>query len=135
MNYQDWRWSDLPFSSIEAWGWASYLLGSAETTEPVQGARVTDGFFRTLGVTPILGRDFCPGEDKPGSPLPPRRWSKPVTPGYLIGYSKTGGVEYSAEFRVAGSSASYCKQRTRWAIRNRQSLRAALAWRLQYSHA
>ncbi len=68
MNYQDWKRSDLPFSSIEAWGWASYLLRSAETTEPVQGARVSDGFFRTLGVTPILGRDFYPGEDRPGSP-------------------------------------------------------------------
>ena len=68
MNYQDWKRSDLPFSSIEAWGWASYLLRSSEATEPVQGARVSDGFFHTLGVTPILGRDFRPGEDKPGSP-------------------------------------------------------------------
>lgn len=68
MNYQDWKKSDLPFSSIEAWGWASYLLSNSETTEPVQGARVSDGFFRTLGVAPILGRDFYPDEDKPGSP-------------------------------------------------------------------
>jgi macrolide transport system ATP-binding/permease protein len=68
MNYQDWKRSNLPFKSIEAWGWASYLLSSPETTEPVRGARVSDGFFRTLGVTPILGRDFIPGEDKPGSP-------------------------------------------------------------------
>ena len=28
--------------------------------------RVTDGFFRTLGVKPMLGRDFLPGEDRPG---------------------------------------------------------------------
>ncbi|HEY2466534.1 MAG TPA: ABC transporter permease [Terracidiphilus sp.] len=68
MNYQDWKKSNLPFSSIEAWGWASYLLSSSESTEPVQGARVSDGFFRTLGVTPMLGRDFYPGEDKPASP-------------------------------------------------------------------
>jgi macrolide transport system ATP-binding/permease protein len=68
MNYQDWKRSDLPFKSIEAWGWASYVLSSPETTEPVQGARVSDGFLRTPGVTPILGRDFYPGEDKPGGP-------------------------------------------------------------------
>lgn len=68
MNYQDWKRSHLPFSSIEAWGWASYLVHTSEGTEPVQGARVSDGFFRTLGVTPLLGRDFYPGEDKPGSP-------------------------------------------------------------------
>jgi len=29
------------------------------------GARVSAGFFNTLGVKPILGRDFHPGEDKP----------------------------------------------------------------------
>jgi macrolide transport system ATP-binding/permease protein len=68
MNYQDWKRSNLPFSSIEAWGWASYLVRSSQATEPVQGARVSDGFFRTLGVTPILGRNFYPGEDKPASP-------------------------------------------------------------------
>jgi macrolide transport system ATP-binding/permease protein len=68
MNYQDWKRSDLPFKTIEAWGWASYLMRSTEATEPVHGARVSDGFFRTLGVTPMLGRDFYPGEDKPGSP-------------------------------------------------------------------
>jgi predicted permease len=32
----------------------------------VEAARVSDGFFRTLGVKPILGRDFLPGEDRPG---------------------------------------------------------------------
>jgi macrolide transport system ATP-binding/permease protein len=67
-NYRDWRKSDLPFSSMEAWGWASYLIRTPEGTEPVRGARVSDGFYRTLGVSPILGRDFSPGEDLPGAP-------------------------------------------------------------------
>jgi hypothetical protein len=31
--------------------------------EMVDGARVSDGFFRTLGVAPVLGRDFFAGED------------------------------------------------------------------------
>src|SRR5918996_421921 len=34
----------------------------------VYGARVSDGIFRTLGVTPFLGRDFYPGEDLPEAP-------------------------------------------------------------------
>jgi len=67
-NYLDWRKSDLPFSSLQAWGWASYLIQTPEGTEPARGARVSDGFFRTLGVTPILGRDFYVGEDAPGAP-------------------------------------------------------------------
>jgi len=67
-NYQDWRRSDLPFSSIEAWTWASFLINTPQGTEPERGARVSDGFFRTLGVRPILGRDFYAGEDAPGAP-------------------------------------------------------------------
>jgi macrolide transport system ATP-binding/permease protein len=67
-NYLDWRKTDLPFSSLQAWGWASYLIQTPQGTEPARGARVSDGFFRTLGVTPILGRDFYAGEDVPGAP-------------------------------------------------------------------
>ena len=29
---------------------------------------MSDGFFRTLGITPVLGRDFQAGEDLPGAP-------------------------------------------------------------------
>src|SRR5438876_249480 len=32
---------------------------------PVQGERVSGGFFKTLGVRPMLGRDFYPGENRP----------------------------------------------------------------------
>jgi len=34
----------------------------------VDGAQVTAGFFKTLGVTPALGRDFRTGEDSPAAP-------------------------------------------------------------------
>ena len=67
-DYLDWRKSDLPFSSLQAWSWTSYLINTPQGTEPGRGVRVSDGFFRTLGVTPILGRDFYAGEDAPGAP-------------------------------------------------------------------
>ena len=67
-NYLDWKKSDLPFSAMELWGYNSYLLNGPGGKEPAEGARVSDGFFRTLGVTPILGRDFYSGEDRPGRP-------------------------------------------------------------------
>ena len=66
-NWQDWKKMDTVFSSFQTWGWASYLLHGPEGTTPARGARVSDGFFQTLGVKPILGRDFFIGEDKPGA--------------------------------------------------------------------
>jgi macrolide transport system ATP-binding/permease protein len=44
------------------------MLRTASGTELVTGARVSDGFFRTLGIAPALGRDFRAGEDLPGAP-------------------------------------------------------------------
>lgn len=65
-DYEDWKRMNATLSSLEAYGSSGYLLRMGSTTEPVQAGRVSDGFFRTLGVKPILGRDFLPGEDRPG---------------------------------------------------------------------
>ena len=53
-------------------------------TEPVSGARVSDGFFRTLGIKPLLGRDFYVGEDSPGAP-------KTVMLSYEVWQNRFGG--------------------------------------------
>src|SRR6266568_1948331 len=65
-DYDDWRRLNKSFSSIEVYTGNGYLLRGASGTEPVPAARVSDGFFRTLGVKPLLGRVFAPGEDRPG---------------------------------------------------------------------
>ena len=39
--------------------------GSGSIPEQVQGASVTAGFFPTLGVSPLIGRTFAVGDDKP----------------------------------------------------------------------
>jgi len=65
-DYQDWKRLNRSFSSIEVYTSAAYLLHLGSTVEPVPSARVSDGFFSTLGVNPILGRGFLPGEDRPG---------------------------------------------------------------------
>ncbi len=67
-DYEDWKRLNRSFSSLEVYGGTGYLLHMGSTTEPVPAARVSDGFFRTLGVKPMLGRDFLPGEDQPGKP-------------------------------------------------------------------
>ena len=66
-DYLDWKRLNKVFSSLEVWTGTGYLLRTAEGMQPVLGTRVSDGFFRTLGITPILGRDFYSGEDLPGA--------------------------------------------------------------------
>ena len=67
-NWQDWKKSDLPFTQLEVWGWGRFELSTPDGTQSAESARVSDGFFRALGVAPMLGRDFYAGEDQPGAP-------------------------------------------------------------------
>ena len=77
-DYDDWKRMNTTLSSLEVYGGTGFLLRTGSLSEPVPAARVSDGFFRTLGVTPILGRDFRPGEDRPSQPkiaiLPYATW-------------------------------------------------------------
>ena len=67
-DYLDWKKLNNVFNSLDAYRDDGFLLQSAGGSEPVRSARVSDGFFRTLGITPLLGRDFYPGEDLPEGP-------------------------------------------------------------------
>jgi predicted permease len=62
-EYLDWKKLNSAFSSLDAYKHSAFALSISSGAEKASGARVTDGFFRTLGVTPIIGRDFHPGED------------------------------------------------------------------------
>ena len=53
---------------MDVYNGTGYLLRTPAGTEPVPGMRVSDGFFHTLGIAPILGRDFYAGEDLPAAP-------------------------------------------------------------------
>jgi len=67
-DYLDWKKDNTVFSSMAAYGGAGYVLPASSGSELVTGIRVTDGFFKTLGVMPMLGRDFYAGEDLPSAP-------------------------------------------------------------------
>jgi macrolide transport system ATP-binding/permease protein len=67
-DYLDWQRLNKSFSSLDVYIGAGYLLRTPSGAEAVQGQRVSGGFFKTLGVQPMLGRDFYPGEDRPGGP-------------------------------------------------------------------
>jgi macrolide transport system ATP-binding/permease protein len=66
-DYVDWKKMNKVFSALEVYGGGGYLLSTPSGVQPVQAARVSAGFFRVLGVTPALGRDFYDGEDQPGA--------------------------------------------------------------------
>jgi predicted permease len=68
LDYLDWKRLNNVFSSLDVYNGTGYLLRTDTGVEPVVGTRVSDGFFRTLGVTPSLGRDFYGGEDLPAAP-------------------------------------------------------------------
>jgi macrolide transport system ATP-binding/permease protein len=67
-DYLDWKRLNQVFSSLDAYNQSGYLLRNSSGSEPVSAVKVSNGFFRTLGVAPILGRDFHAGEDQLQAP-------------------------------------------------------------------
>ena len=67
-DYLDWKRQNTVFSSMEVFTGTGYTLNTPTGTEPVPAERVSAGFFRALGVTPMLGRDFRPDEDAVSAP-------------------------------------------------------------------
>ena len=67
-DFLDWQKSNTVFQSLALYTDAGYMLSSGTGTELVPGMRVSDDFFRTLGIIPILGRDFYAGEDQASAP-------------------------------------------------------------------
>ena len=67
-DFLDWQAQNKSFTSLDVYSWSGFLLRSGSGAEPVQAMRVSGGFFQTLGVHPMLGRDFNPGEDRLGGP-------------------------------------------------------------------
>ncbi|MDQ2870846.1 MAG: ABC transporter permease [Acidobacteriota bacterium] len=65
-TYVDWRARSRSFTDVAVASYWSPKLSAAGTVEAekLEGMRVSDGFFRVLGVRPALGRDFLPSEDK-----------------------------------------------------------------------
>ena len=68
LDYLDYKKLNTVFSSLDAYKHDDVLLTTPRGLEQVRGSQVSDGFFRTLGVQPILGRNFAAGEDLPSAP-------------------------------------------------------------------
>jgi predicted permease len=66
-DYVDWKRSNTVFSSMDVYTAHRFEFNTPSGTESVHGLQVSAGFFSTLGIQPMLGRDFRPGEDAPGA--------------------------------------------------------------------
>jgi macrolide transport system ATP-binding/permease protein len=86
LDYLDWKKLNKVFSSLDAYTRDGFIMSAPAGAEPARGARVSDGFFRTLGVTPALGRDFYAGEDSPSA-------SRAVILSYGAWQKRYGGKE------------------------------------------
>jgi predicted permease len=68
-DFEDWQASARTFSDMSFVFAGAFNVGDeGQLPEQYPGSYVSSNFFRMLGVTPALGRDFTPGDDKPGAP-------------------------------------------------------------------
>jgi len=65
-NFLDFRAQNSTFERLVAVGGATLNLTTPEGAEPLAARRVTTDFLPALGVSPALGRNFLPEEDRPG---------------------------------------------------------------------
>jgi predicted permease len=65
-TFLDLRNQNHVLQDMAAYFWASFSLIGQGQPENVQGKLVTANFFKLIGVHPVLGRGFLPGEDEQG---------------------------------------------------------------------
>ena len=71
LDYTDfltWRAKQTAFTGVGVWSGFGAMLESPDGLEQGIGARVSPGLLELLGVRPILGRTFLPGEDVVNGP-------------------------------------------------------------------
>jgi putative ABC transport system permease protein len=61
-DFDSWRTENKSLERLSIWGWTTKTLADGES-ERLAGAYVSANLFRTLGVAPIVGRDFAANEE------------------------------------------------------------------------
>ncbi|HEY2459997.1 MAG TPA: ABC transporter permease [Candidatus Acidoferrum sp.] len=66
-NFRDWQKDSTTFSGMGLYRAYNFNLSGQGTAEQLQGRLITADFFQVLGVSPMIGRAFAPGEDDIGA--------------------------------------------------------------------
>jgi predicted permease len=66
-NFRDWRNENRTFSAMAIARPYSFTLTNAGKAERVRAEFIATDFFHLLGVSPVIGRTFLPGEDEIGA--------------------------------------------------------------------
>ena len=67
LDFLDWQRESTSFETLVGLQDRSLTLTGGAEPERVQGAAVSAGMFRMLGVVPALGREIEPADDRPGA--------------------------------------------------------------------
>lgn len=67
-DYQDWLRQSKSFTSLAGFSGDGFLYNGVGEPQLLDAAQASVNFFSTIGVKPMLGRDFAPGEDVPKNP-------------------------------------------------------------------
>ena len=65
-DFLDWKQQNKAFQDINAWTGGTFNLATPEQPEQIDGQRTTPGFYKMMGVSFVLGRDFLSEEGEPG---------------------------------------------------------------------
>ncbi|HVZ24226.1 MAG TPA: ABC transporter permease [Vicinamibacterales bacterium] len=69
-DFEDWKAASRTFAGLSFIFSGSFNIGDEGLLpEQIPGCYVSANLFKTLGVSPVLGRDFAASEDTPGAPL------------------------------------------------------------------
>src|SRR5512146_535932 len=93
-NYLDWERQNHVFQSMAIYGFRSFNITGGDQPQALQASAVSQDFFTTLGVQPMLGRTFTPDEEQPGH-------NQVAILGYALWKSSFGGKP-----SIVGSSIS-----------------------------
>ena len=66
-NFRDWQKDNRSFSSMAIARRITFSLTGIGEAEQVRARFISSDFFSTVGVNPVIGRDFAPAEDEIGA--------------------------------------------------------------------